>query len=62
MDACRTKEGNLLLVEHEDLNPYLSLELLSPEIRDHFVETLRKSLLKVSESDQNQTVLFAKSF
>lgn len=62
VDACRTKEGNLLLVEHEDLNPYLSLELLSPEIRDHFVETLRKSLLKVSESDQNQTVLFAKSF
>ncbi|MBD8028708.1 hypothetical protein H9636_18945 [Ureibacillus sp. Re31] len=60
VDACRTKEGNLLLVEHEDLNPYLSLELLSPEIRDNFVETLRKSLLKVSES--TQTVLLAKSF
>lgn len=58
VDACRTKEGNLLLVEHEDLNPYLSLELLSPEIRDYFVETLRKSLLKVSES--TQTVLLAK--
>lgn len=58
VDACRTKKGNLLLVEHEDLNPYLSLELLTPEIRDNFVETLRSSLLRVSEL--NETILLAK--
>ncbi|MEO6684521.1 MAG: hypothetical protein ABIN24_01090, partial [Dyadobacter sp.] len=31
VDACRTSTGDLLLVELEDLNPYLSLDLLSTE-------------------------------
>ena len=29
VDACRSKQGELLLVELEDLNPYLSLLELS---------------------------------
>lgn len=28
LDACRLPDGRLLLVELEDLNPYLSLDLL----------------------------------
>lgn len=44
VDACRTKEGTLLLVELEDLNPFLSLDLLSEEKRalfmNHFIEAL----------------------
>jgi hypothetical protein len=44
VDACRTPEGELLLVEFEDLNPYLSLDLLEPPIRDDFVPTMKTSL------------------
>lgn len=44
VDACRTQDGELLLVELEDLNPYLSLDLVAPEIRDAFVANLKASL------------------
>ncbi len=44
VDACRTENGELLLVELEDLNPYLSLSELSDEKCDNFIETLKKSL------------------
>ncbi|MFD4988884.1 hypothetical protein [Streptomyces sp. NPDC058374] len=44
VDACRTREGELLLVELEDLNPYLSLDLLDAETRDRFVGVLKRSL------------------
>lgn len=37
VDACRTREGHLLLVELEDLNPYLSLERLDAASRDRFL-------------------------
>ncbi|MGG4195189.1 hypothetical protein ABEW50_17240, partial [Paenibacillus jamilae] len=47
VDACRNKQGELLLVELEDLNPYLSLLELSNETRQHFVETMKESLRKV---------------
>ncbi|MEK3889885.1 hypothetical protein [Bacillus sp. FSL K6-3431] len=50
VDACRTNKGNLLLVELEDLNPYLSLLELSSETRDTFIETLKKSLHKALQS------------
>lgn len=53
VDACRTNNGNLLLVEHEDLNPYLSLSMLSPEVCDKFIETLKNSLIKALEINQN---------
>ncbi|MFE5868925.1 hypothetical protein ACFQ6V_09765 [Streptomyces roseifaciens] len=47
VDACRTPEGELLLVELEDLNPYLSLDLVAPEVRDAFVDALKTSLRRL---------------
>ncbi|MEG1410928.1 MAG: hypothetical protein RR942_16405 [Romboutsia sp.] len=44
IDACRNEEGQLLLVEHEDLNPYLSILDISPSLRDKFMGSLKKSL------------------
>ena len=40
VDACRTKDGKLLLVELEDLNPYLSLLEVNEETRDRFMHDL----------------------
>ncbi|MET8029832.1 hypothetical protein [Streptomyces avermitilis] len=44
VDACRTPGGELLLVELEDLNPYLSLDLVTDQTRDTFVTSLTASL------------------
>ncbi|MCX5123861.1 hypothetical protein [Streptomyces sp. NBC_00347] len=44
VDACRAPSGDLLLVELEDLNPYLSLDLLPPEVQNSFVTSLVASL------------------
>ncbi|WP_329598615.1 hypothetical protein OIE43_28630 [Streptomyces pseudovenezuelae] len=44
VDACRTQDGELLLVELEDLNPYLSLDLVPDRTRDSFVESMTASL------------------
>lgn len=44
VDACRTADGRLLLVEHEDLNPFLSLDLLDGGTRRDFVESLIQAL------------------
>ena len=44
IDACRDENGNLLLVEMEDLNPYLSLLDISPILRDKFISSLKESL------------------
>ncbi|MFG2593531.1 hypothetical protein [Streptomyces sp. NPDC048438] len=44
VDACRTPEGGLLLVELEDLNPYLSLDLVPDETREAFVARMRDSV------------------
>ncbi|MFF8830932.1 hypothetical protein [Streptomyces sp. NPDC015131] len=46
VDACRTADGDLLLVELEDLNPYLSLDRVGDEVRDGFVGAVRDSLLR----------------
>jgi len=46
VDGCRTADGDLLLVELEDLNPYLSLSLISDEAQADFVENFRNSLHK----------------
>ena len=46
VDACRTKDGKLLLMELEDYNPFLSLELLEEATRKRFVEALCCSLDK----------------
>ncbi|MGW4567103.1 hypothetical protein ACWEN3_33490 [Streptomyces sp. NPDC004561] len=44
VDACRAPDGGLLLVELEDLNPYLSLDALPEEARDAFVGAFTASL------------------
>lgn len=44
VDACRAPGGELLLVELEDLNPYLSLDALDAPRRDAFVTALKASL------------------
>ncbi|MEI5008311.1 hypothetical protein RB196_14145 [Streptomyces sp. PmtA] len=49
VDACRTRDGDLLLVELEDLNPYLSLDLLDEPTRDAFVTAMTTSLHRFLE-------------
>ncbi len=49
IDACRNEQGELLLVELEDLNPYLSLLELSEEKRNSFIEAMKDSLQKALE-------------
>jgi hypothetical protein len=44
VDACRAPGGELLLVELEDLNPYLSLDALDDARRDAFVVAFTRSL------------------
>ncbi|MFE4307143.1 hypothetical protein ACFQ9H_31365 [Streptomyces sp. NPDC056517] len=44
VDACRAPDGELLLVELEDLNPYLSLDRVPEETRDRFVAAFTASL------------------
>ncbi|MEV5507213.1 hypothetical protein [Streptomyces orinoci] len=44
VDACRTAEGALLLVELEDLNPYLSLDALDEQTREDFAQAMARSL------------------
>lgn len=44
VDACRAPGGGLLLVELEDLNPYLSLDALDDGGRDAFVAAMKASL------------------
>lgn len=51
VDACRAPDGELLLVELEDLNPYLSLDLLSAGARDAFVTRMKTSLRGLIEQE-----------
>jgi len=44
VDACRTAAGELLLMELEDLNPYLSLDLVDEPVRAKFIAALKTSL------------------
>ena len=44
VDACRTQDGQLLLVELEDLNPYLSLDRLDAHTRETVVEDIQLSV------------------
>ena len=46
VDACRLKNNTLLLVELEDLNPFLSIDLLSDEKRNLFIDNLIEVLKK----------------
>ncbi|MER5743570.1 hypothetical protein ACFV97_16100 [Streptomyces sp. NPDC059913] len=44
VDACRTAGGELLLVELEDLNPYLSLDRVDASVREAFAVRMTASL------------------
>ncbi|WP_017239566.1 hypothetical protein [Streptomyces sp. SS] len=44
VDACRAPGGELLLVELEDLNPYLSLDRVPEPVRDGFADAMVDSL------------------
>ena len=50
VDACRTMDGRLLLVELEDLNPYLSLLDQQEATRLCFVNNFKLSLFKVLQT------------
>ncbi|MEH1058039.1 hypothetical protein V6U89_22880 [Micromonospora sp. CPCC 206171] len=52
VDACRTVDGALLLVELEDLNPYLSLDLVAAEVREGFVAAMSTSLRRFLAAGQ----------
>jgi len=47
VDACRTRDGGLLLVELEDNNPYLSLGLVEDAVRERFLRALEASLMSM---------------
>lgn len=47
VDACRTENGELLLMELEDYNPFLSLNLLNNSIKNDFLEAVCLSLSEV---------------
>lgn len=49
IDACRDENEELLLVELEDLNPYLSVLELSSDVQDKFIKSLIKSVNRVLE-------------
>ena len=44
VDACRTQNGKLLLMELEDYNPFLSLGLLEHTVKERFINTLCQAL------------------
>lgn len=50
VDACRCDDGSLLLVELEDLNPYLSLELLTDDKKNSFISNLIAIFKNLTES------------
>lgn len=55
VDACRTEEGDLLLVELEDLNPYLSLDRVPDRTRDDFVTAMTTSLHRFLDAPPRTT-------
>ncbi|MBA3284209.1 MAG: hypothetical protein H0U27_04015 [Nitrosopumilus sp.] len=46
VDACRLKDGTLLLMELEDYNPFLSLDLLQKNVKETFLESLSISIFE----------------
>ncbi|WP_350293937.1 hypothetical protein [uncultured Croceitalea sp.] len=47
VDACRLESGKLLLVELEDLNPFLSIEALQESKKQKFMAALKTSIKTV---------------
>lgn len=52
VDACRLQDESLLLVELEDLNPFLSLDLLPEEEREQFIENFIGALKKLEPAGE----------
>lgn len=50
VDACRLRDNSLLLVELEDLNPFLSIELLSEQKQEEFISRLIKAFKTLKKS------------
>ena len=48
VDGCRLPDGSLLLVELEDLNPFLSLDVLSETKREQFINNFITALGKIA--------------
>ncbi|MCU1392827.1 MAG: hypothetical protein JWM34_1255 [Ilumatobacteraceae bacterium] len=49
VDACRMANGELILMELEDHNPYLSLDLLDDDALDRFDRAMRDSIVALIE-------------
>ncbi len=47
VDACRLPDGSLLLVELEDLNPFLSVMALGEDVREKFLKNWIHTLLEL---------------
>ncbi len=47
VDACRTRDGRLLLVELEDLNPYLSILEVKESVRNQFLQDMAEAIDKI---------------
>ncbi|WP_222850157.1 hypothetical protein [Allosaccharopolyspora coralli] len=52
VDACRTPDGELRLVELEDLNPYLSLDSIGEQQRRTFVRHLTDALSTLARTER----------
>ena len=50
IDACRTQSGELLLMEVEDINPFLSIDQLAEVDRSQFITNVSKALLDYAAS------------
>lgn len=50
VDACRLKDGSLLLIELEDLNPYLSLDSIDKKTKRKFIGNLVKALKELNNN------------
>lgn len=48
VDACKLRDGSLLLVELEDLNPFLSLDLLSEKTKSGFISKFVSTLKEIT--------------
>lgn len=49
VDACRCRDNNLLLVELEDLNPFLSIATLKKDTREKFISNMIYTLKNMIE-------------
>ncbi len=54
VDACRLKSGKLLLVELEDLNPFLSIEALEEVKKQKFISAFKESIITVLNNKKQE--------